>query len=69
MKHLSRYCNMRQNIVTLIDIMSALEANVEVKNSVADMVFINWLRTKEFVHTNVCIIRKLIYTINYFEIR
>jgi len=69
MKHVSKYCNMGNNVVTPIDIVKGLRANGGVNNSVAEMVSINRKKINEFVQTNDSVIRKLSCTKNHFEIR
>jgi hypothetical protein len=62
MKHVSRYCDMGNNVVTPMDIVKALRANEGVNNSVAEMVSINQKKIIAFVKKYDTVIGKRICT-------
>ena len=59
MKHVSKYCNMGNNVVTPVDIVNSLRANGGVTNCVEEMVTINRNKTEEFINKYSNVISRL----------
>jgi hypothetical protein len=69
MKHVSRFCNMGNDVVTPLDIVHALRANGGLNNSVADLISINRSKLQKFVEDNKDVIARLRKTKNHSEVR
>ena len=69
MKHVSRFCNMGNDVVTPIDIVHALRANGGLNNSVADLISINRSKVQKFVEDNKDVVALLKNTKNHSEVR
>jgi hypothetical protein len=64
MKHVSRFCNMGNDVVTPIDIVQAPRGNVGLNNFAADLISINRSKVQKFVEDNEDVITVLRKTKN-----
>lgn len=69
MKHVIRYVNRGNNVVTSVELIQALRSNGGVNNSVAEMVCINRTKLGEFEKQNAVVMKRLKQLDNQAETR